>query len=446
MKRRILLLTLMLAITIPLSMSVLAQEEVAISIRCRSNEAAGELWRCNNFLEVEEQVEAAFGVDIQLELIQDNEDWGPYKNSFVLSSEAGEAVDIILSGHEDIGAWSVSGIIIPLDDLIAEHSEFEDLVPSLWDSVTFDGQVWGIPQDAEARPIYYSKLLLADLGWSDEDIDSLPARIESGEFTFEDMLATALEAVDTGVVDEGKGFWHRPKNGTDFLYFYYGMGGEILDEEGKLVFDTDAALSAYQLLEGAFDSGAMNGSHVGIEWSDWHTSVESAEDILFYAGGSYQWLEWAGHNEERGGEDFMFESIGYALMPALDTGVPLTITHPLAYLISSSSENPEIAMALIAAITTPEFNNRHALGSGHLGILNAQLETEEYQADRFTTDVHPMLNFARFAPNHPGFGSWSEAFYVGIQGVETGELSAEEALDIVVAQLTNELGDSVVIR
>jgi inositol-phosphate transport system substrate-binding protein len=447
MKRKALVFFLILATLIPLSTTSLAQEQVNISIRCRANEAAGELWRCNNFLDVEKQVEEAYSVDIVLDLIQDNEQWGPYKNSFVLASEAGEAVDIILSGHEDVGTWSTSGIIIPLDDMIAEHAEFEDMVPSLWDSVTFDGQIWAIPQDAEARPIFFSKPLLRDLGWSDEEIESLPARIESGEFTFEDMLAAATEAVDTGVVEEGHGFWHRPTNGTDFLYFYYGMGGEILDEEGHLVFDTAAALRVYQVLEDARNSGAMNGSHLGLEWVDWHTIIAPADQVLFWAGGSYMWPEWAnGYVADRGGQDYLFENVGYALMPALSTGVPLEITHPLAYMISSSAERPDIAMALIAAITTPEFNNRHALESGHLGILNTQLETEAYQADRLTSDIHPMLNYARFAPNHPGFGSWSEAFFVGILAVENGELTPQVAVDTVQAQITNELGDNVVVR
>jgi inositol-phosphate transport system substrate-binding protein len=447
MKRKVLLLTLILAIAIPLSAPASAQEEVNISIRCRANEAAGELWRCNNFLDVEKQVEEAYGVDIVLELIQDNEEWGPYKNSFVLASEAGEAVDIILSGHEDVGTWSASGIIIPLDDLIAEHAEFEDMVPSLWNSVTYNGQVWAIPQDAEARPLFFSKPLLRDLGWTDEEIESLPARIESGEFTFNDMLAAATEAVDTGVVEEGHGFWHRPTNGTDFLYFYYGMGGEILDDEGHLVFDTAAALRVYQVLEDARNSDAMNGSHLGLAWTDWHTIIAPADQVVFWAGGSYMWPEWAnGYVADRGGQDYLFENVGYALMPALSTGVPLEITHPLAYMISSSAERPDIAMALIAAITIPEFNNRHALESGHLGILNTQLETEEYKADRLTSEIHPMLNYARFAPNHPGFGSWSEAFFVGILAVENGELTPQAAVDTVVAQITNELGDNVVVR
>ena len=184
--------------------AAIAQDAVSITIRCIASPPE-EDWRCNNFATVEEQVEAELGIEIELNLIQDNASWGDYKNEFVLASEAGEAPDIILSGHEDIGAWAPAGFIIPLDDVIPMHSEFEDIVPSLWDSHGYAGQIWGIPQDAEARPIFYSKLLLRDLGWSEEDIESLPDRVAAGEFTFADMLATAEAAIDEGVVDS----WQR---------------------------------------------------------------------------------------------------------------------------------------------------------------------------------------------------------------------------------------------
>jgi len=91
-----------------------AQDSVGITIRCKASPPE-EDWRCNNFAEVEAEVEADLGIDIDLNLIQDNAGWGDYKNEFVLASEAGEAPDIILSGHEDIGAWAPAGFIIPLD-------------------------------------------------------------------------------------------------------------------------------------------------------------------------------------------------------------------------------------------------------------------------------------------------------------------------------------------
>ncbi len=424
--RRILalvLITTLVLMVVPVSTGT-AQEAVSIRIRCKASPPTEE-WRCNNFAEVEEQVEADLGIDLNLELIQDNLDWGPYKQEFQLSAEAGEA----------------------LDDLIPQFPEFEDVVPSLWESMKGpDGKIYGVPQDAEARPLYFSKLLLKDLGWSDEEIEGLPARIESGEFTFDDMLATAQEAIELGIVEEGNGYWHRPRNGPDFLYFYYGMGGEVLDEDGNMVFDTEAALDVYKLLESARESGVMAGKHLGIEWADWHTAVSSAENVLFWTGGTWNWGDWAANYVvDLGGEDYLFENIGFGLVPALKTGSPITLTHPLAYMISASSEYPEVAMALLAAITTPEANNRHAIDSAHLGILNAQLASDEYQEARFLSLAHPMLEYTTFIPNHPNWGAWSEAYWTGIQSVESGEMSAEAALDVVVNRLQNEV-EGITIR
>ena len=43
-------------------------------------------------------------------------------------ADAGAAPDIILSGHEDIGAWGPAGLILPLDEMIPAHEEFGDIV------------------------------------------------------------------------------------------------------------------------------------------------------------------------------------------------------------------------------------------------------------------------------------------------------------------------------
>jgi inositol-phosphate transport system substrate-binding protein len=148
----------------------------------------------------------------------------------------------------------------------------------------------------------------------------------------------------------------------------------------------------------------------------------------------------------RGGNDYLFENIGLALIPAMDTGAALTLTHPLAYLVSSGSDNVDIAMALIAAVTTPDANNRHAIDSFHLGILNTQIESEAYQNNPAVNQAHYMLDHTTFLPNHPGWNSWSNAYFTGIQAVESGDATPEDAVQLVIDQLTNELGDQITIR
>ncbi|MCI0395625.1 MAG: extracellular solute-binding protein [Chloroflexi bacterium] len=409
--------------------------------------------RCNNLVAAAEAAnqeleEMGDNRRIQVEAIQDNKDWGEYKTEFELASDAGEAPDIIVSGHEHIGDWAPAGIIIPVDDRVGEHEEFADIIDSLWDSVTFEGQRWGIPQDAEARPLFYSKTLLRELGWSDEEIESLDERIASGEFTWEDMLDTAEQAVEQGIVQPGNGWWHRPVNGPDFLYYYYAAGGEISGEGDQLVFDRGAALQVYQILEEASqERNILSPSLLGSEWANWNTAV-SDNQVLFWYGGSWNWADWAvNYVADRGGEEFLFENIGFAPIPALEAGKgePITLTHPLVYMISSQSEHPDLAMLLIAKATVKELNTEYAVASGHLGILESQVDYEPYVQAQFLSQVLPLLEYTTFLPNSPYWSQWSEAYYLGIQAVESGDLSAEEAVDVVVDQLQNELGDSVII-
>ncbi len=447
MNKKLFSLAVVFIITIVGSVGSFAQDAVDISIRCKANVQGGEGWRCDNFAEVEEQVEADLGIDINLTLIQDNIDWGDYKQEFVLASEAGQAVDIILSGHEDIGAWGPAGLILPLGDMIADHEEFSDVVATLWASQEWNDEIYGIPQDAEARPVFYSKLLLADLGWTDEEIESLPARVAAGEYTFEDMIQTAEQAIEEGIVEEGNGYWHRTGNGFDWLMPYFASGGEIL-EDGKLVWDSEALLEVYEVHADIQARGVTRPDMLGLSGSEvWHPAVSSAEEVLFAQGGIWNWADWAkNYVADLGGNDYLLENIGLILYPAMSDETAVTVTHPLSYMVSSSSENPDVALALIAAVTTPDANNRHAIDSFHLGILNAQVESEAYLTNPTLSQAHYMLDYTRVAPNHPDWAAWSNAYWLGIQAAETGSATPAEALDLATAQLENEVGDNITYK
>ncbi len=447
MKKHFLLVGALCLLLIGSSVAM-AQDTVAITIRCKANVNGGEGWRCDNFSQVEAQVEQELGIQLDLTLIQDDKDWGDYKNEFVLASEAGESPDIIVSGHEDIGAWAPAGYIIPLDEMIAKHDEFSDVVPKLWESMQWNGQDWGVPQDAEARPIFYSKLLLKDLGWSDEEIESLPQRVIDGTFTFADLVATAQQAVDEGVVEAGKGLYLRTGNGPDYLIWYYGQGGQVLDADGKLVFDRGAAENALALL-GSFESdGITRTDMIGLDGNILNTDVASADTVLFYQGGTWNWANWARNFvADKGGNDYLLENEGLMLFPSMDADVgAITLTHPLAYMISSKSQHPDVAMALIAAVTTPEANNRHAIDSFHLGILNTQLDSADYLNNPAISQAHYMLDHTSNIPNDPGWTAWSNAWWLAVQAAVSDQSTPAEAVELAVTQLQNELGDQITIR
>jgi len=95
-------------------------------------------------------------------------DWGSYKQRFVLAAQSGKAADIVATGHEDIAAWAAAGYVIPLDAYLKKYPEFSEVIPTLWNATKFEGKIYAIPQDVEARPLYYNMPLLAKLGWSEQ--------------------------------------------------------------------------------------------------------------------------------------------------------------------------------------------------------------------------------------------------------------------------------------
>ena len=397
---------------------------------------------------------AAAVTDFQVTVdpLNDSSGWGDYKKKFTLAADAGEAPDIILSGHEDVPVWANAGYIVDFEFCRNTYPEFNDVIDSLWNSVTWQGKIWGVPQDTEARPMYYNKKKLAELGWSQADIDSLPDRIKTGDFTLDDMIATAKQAVDQGVVEPGFGYWHRPRKGGDYLQYYFSYGGRLYDaDQDKLVIVQDALEKWYSFQRRVVEEGITPENYIGTEWSIWHDTVSHGK-ALFWNGGVWQWADWAANYvADQGGQDYLFGFVGYALQPSGIKGKPGgTLSHPLVYMITSPSasgkENQDAACAVLAKTTTPEINTLHAVGSTHLGILKSQATYADYTSDRLLSDTLYMLDYNYYQPNHVMYGSYFDIVWDFMVKAENGELSPAEAATQAVSLLQSELGDSLIVE
>lgn len=420
---------------------------VTLDVWAEANDV--EHWRADGPAKAAEMVE---DFDIEVNAVNDDSGWGDYKKKFTLAADAGEAPDIIVSGHEDIPVWGNAGYIVPFDECKAKYPEFDDVIDNLWDAATWQGQIWGVPQDTEARPMFFNKQKLAELGWSEEEIAALPEKIKNGEYTLDDMIATAKEAVEKGVVEPGHGYWHRPRKGGDFIQYYAAYGGRLYDaEQDKLVVDQEALKDWYAFQRRVVEEGITPENYIGTEWSIWHDTV-SQGNALFWNGGIWQWADWAANYvADQGGEDYLFEFVGYALQPSGVKGQPgVTLSHPLVYMMTSESatgeNNQDAACALLAKTITPEINTLHAVDSTHLGVLKSQADYPDYANNRFLSDVLYMLDYNFYQPNHVMYGSYFDIVWDFMVKAENGDMSPEDAANAAIEQLQVELGDMVIVE
>lgn len=424
-----------------------ASGPVEIAVWAQANNV--EHWRADGPAQAAESVE-----DIDVTVVPTNDDsgWADYKKKVALAADAGEAPDIVLSGHEDVAVWANAGYIIEFEECRQSYPEFADVIDSLWNSVTWQGKIWGVPQDTEARPMFYNKAKLLELGWTQEEVDSLPQRILDGEFTLDDMIATAKQAIEAGVIEPGKGYLHRPTKGGDFLQYYHAYGGEVYDaEQDKLVVTPAAVEQWYAFQRRVVEEGITPENFIGTEFTIWHQMVSGGE-ALFWNGGVWQWADWAANYvADKGGNDYLFDFVGYALQPSGIKGQPgSTLSHPLVYMITAPSasgkENQAAACAVLAKTTTPEINTLHAVGSTHLGILKSQADYPEYANDRLLSDTLYMLDHNFYQPNHVMYGPYFDILFDYMVRAENGELPAADAASQAVQQLQSELGEYLIVQ
>jgi len=383
----------------------------------------------------------------------DSAGWADYKKKFTLAADAGEGPHIVLSGHEDAAVWGNAGYIVPFDECRNMYPEYNDVIDSLWNSVTWNGKLWGVPQDTEARPMFFSKTKLREMGWTDEEIAALPEQILNGEFTLDDMIATAKEAIEMGVIEPGYGYWHRATKGGDHIQYYFAYGGYLYDaEQDKLVLVKDALLKWYQFQRRVVEEGITPEGFIGTDSSIWHDTV-THNKVLFWNGGVWHWADWAANYvKDLGGQEYLFENIGYALEPAGEPGQKAgTLSHPLIYMIVSEEASGDegyydLACAVLAKTSTAELNTLHAVGSTHLGMNKMQATYEPYANDRLLSEALYMLDYNYYQPNHVMYGPYFDILYDNMVKAENAELSPEEAVEQAIQLVQAELADYVIIK
>ena len=357
-----------------------------------------------------------------------------------------KGADIYVAAHEWIGAFTEAGYAYQLDDHIAANPElYGDVIEGLWESVKYKGGIYGIPQDSEVRMFFYDKQMLRDIGKDEAFIEGLPAAVESGEYTIYDLTDLAKEVVDGGAAKYG--LVHRPNVGPDFQMLMASFGIDLYDEEQAKLQMSESKLAAfYEWLKYAVDQGVLPANMTTWEWDQVHAAFRTERSTFMKFHGIWNippQMEARGFSTE---EEY-FNAIGWLHSPAAEKGgTPANLSHPIIYVVSPTSEHPELAAYVVGLASQNYFNTEHAVTTGHTPINYGQAAMPKFIEEGWALRAGtPMLKYSGYMPNHAKIGQYNATTYIGIQAVETGRMDPKEAAAFVVDELQNELGDDVII-
>ena len=115
-----------------------------------------------------EEAEAALGEDVEVKLIEGDLDI----QQFLSSVASGEPPEIIYANRNQIGSFASRGAILPLTECIeGEGIDTDAFLDPVLDQVTFDGEVYGIPEFNVVQIIQANADLLDQAGLTVDDVN-----------------------------------------------------------------------------------------------------------------------------------------------------------------------------------------------------------------------------------------------------------------------------------
>jgi multiple sugar transport system substrate-binding protein len=264
-----------------------------------------------------------------------------------------------------------------------------DFYPFVWDAVTLDGQLYGVPYFAAPLVLVYNttKLTTAPATWADL-VDS------SARFAF-----------------PGAGY-----NGyaDDWLLLQYLNAGGNWDSTGAI--NANAVLKLFQAIEQARASGALSPVTMTYASPSAVWSALMADDAQMGSLPAYIYL----------GQRSTANPFSVAPLPQLN-GSHKTLANVYTFVVlTEEADRKAQALALVDTLLEPKVHSAWARLANWLPTQSAALDAWPTD-DAVLAQLRALLEKAVALPGDPSFSESSKRLQLLLNGVMNGELSAEEA-------------------
>jgi maltose-binding protein MalE len=391
----------------------------------------------------------AEGFDVTLDTWFSTQTFENYRRTFALAYAMGTAPDILSEDQDILPEYAEKGKLLPLDTYVKADewkANFTDFPSDLWDAVSWNGQIYGVPIEQVVHCLYYRKDVLKNLGMSYAEIDKLFSP-EKQEFTLERLIELARKAKDVGLVEWG--FTHPPDNADYWIDTVMMFDGEVVDNAtGNMVVDTEALRKDFAFHKRLVDEGLLPADITQWDWKKIHKYTVEGKTLFWLGGHSGQWREYQreAYHDTLGtlSEDDLQINMGIAPFPGITE--PITPIKVHAYTIVSTTKHPDIAFNIITKAVTPQYIAWHSMVTYNGPTRTSATEIKRFQEKRYLARVLDVMRYAQAFPKHLALDTYKSMIFEAIAGIETGQFTVEEALEFVVSRAKSNIPGVIIIR
>ena len=189
-----------------------------------------------------EKLVADSGIDVNVVAIP----WDSIDEKLTTAVASGSGPDVLEIGLSKLATFAAAGALMPLDGLLGDYP---GLAPTNFpagvsgSSTAVDGKTVSIPWTSDTRVLFTRTDILAENG-----IDAPPA-------TWDELRADAKTLAARG--DGQYGYYIPQWDAPLPIEMTWSMGGDVLDADGNVDFDTPAFSDAVDLYTGLYADGSV---------------------------------------------------------------------------------------------------------------------------------------------------------------------------------------------
>ncbi len=339
-----------------------------------------------------------------IEVVVEHLPWPEMQQQLMTDISAGTAPDISHMATRWMAGFAVDGALAPIDDLMSDG--FADtFVPTFLDLQKVDGQTWGLPIAASARGMFYNKELLDQAGVE------VPTTWEQALDAAKKVSALSDEIYGIGVQGAGldtEGYW---------FYSLWTHGGDIVGEDGRSGFSSDAAVAATQNYIDLINAGVTQPGVLGSNREDLQNLFTAGKLGIVLSG---PWLNTQIADEA---PDMQY---GIAEIPVATDRATYGVTDTISIL--ADSEVKESAMEVLEFFFNDE--NRLAFGKneGFVPVLKSMSNEPYFTDDPNMAVFLDMSPVAKFAPLVPAWEEMAESLKTALAKAYAGDEQPSIAL------------------
>ena len=335
--------------------------------------------------------------------------WADREQKITTTLAANQGPDIYYLIPDQLTQFAENGLVQPLNAYLGDM-DMSDFSEQTLASVTYKGELYGLPILRESQTLFYNKAILEEIGG---DANNLPK-------TWEEFDALGQKAVD-------KGYYARTYDGSNTLNsslypLIWQAGGDIVNEKNEISINNEKSVKAFEKVNEWYQNGFISKESITSEDAA-PLFLEGKTLAIWNTGGMISLMEDAG--------------MEFVIGTPLKEEKEVTFGVTGAFVVSSKSKNPEMAAKFVEVMTNTENSREFNKVTGY--IPPRQSAQDIFDGNENMKKMAEYVQIASPGVIHPKARVFMPDLQANVQAMLEGKLTPQEAADEAAKIIQNHI-------